>query len=209
MARLCGYCRKDGHRADKCDEKAKIRMEILTHTPRERKFTLETMVKNGFGEGATFAYTRGYDNVTTTNVITDPSFIRNWQFSSISKVRYSKQIRFTPLQSICRDEAGNIIDNRHQWDYLNINCLSFGEGTSKEETLRLAIRYILNPAHYDASTANLTSIPLLIEPSYKMFDVPDHLYVDNVTIHKRVASENAILTDRWSDTYAERGILPR
>lgn len=207
--RLCGYCRNEGHRADKCPDKEKMRVDILSHTPRERKWTLEYMAKQGFGEGCTFLFGYNWSNVSGTFVITDPSFVHNWQFSAMRKIRYSKQIRFTPMRKIDRKSDDDIPTRNGQYDYLELSALLFNANGAEQKNLRIRAADVVVPNFYSTETMNLEGIPLLIEPSYKMFDVDAEFYAQNVHIHKRVAEAGAPLTNRWDDVCIERGIPPR
>ncbi len=110
-SRLCGYCRQQGHRADKCEEKANVRKEILTFVPQERKFVLDTMVKRGWGEGATFVVSRW--GTSTTYVLHNADFITKWQFGTQNRVKYSKQLRFTPMHLIHRHTYASIAEMKY------------------------------------------------------------------------------------------------
>lgn len=206
--RLCGYCRQDGHRADKCAEKAAIRNEILTHVPKERKYILDTMVKNGWGEGATFIQMDYYNNnKSRTFVLTSADFIKHWNFGSQKRVKYSKQLRFTPMSPIEKDVGGGIADVRFQYDHLTVNALCFGDGTSEMREVRIPVRSILSPTMFDGN--NLQDRELkLVEASHTPFDVEPSLYTQNVIVHRRVASDLSRRVSNWDDTYYETGIIP-
>lgn len=207
--RLCGYCRQEGHRADKCSEKEKMRIDILSHTPQERKWTLEYMAKQGFGEGCTFYFGHSWSSTSGTFIITDPSFVRNWQFGAMRKIRYSKQVRFTPMKKIDRFNDDTPPVAKGQYDYLDVSALFFGNNVAEQKGLRIRAADIVAPSMYGPDTMHKEGVPLLIEPSYKMFDVDGEFYAQNVHIHKRVAGDDAQLVNRWDDVFVERGIPPR
>lgn len=205
--RLCGYCRQDGHRADKCGEKASVRSQILTHVPMERKYILDTMVRKGWGEGATFIQMDWYNNKSRTFVITGADFIKHWNFGAQKRVKYSKQLRFTPMSPIEKDVGGGIADVRFQYDHLTINALCFGDGSSEMREVRIPVRSILAPAMFDGNNLDSRE-PKLIEASHTPFDIDPNLYIQNVVVHRRVASDLSRRTSNWDDTYYETGILP-
>ena len=206
-SRLCGYCRQDGHRADKCGEKAAIRNEILTHVPMERKFILDTMVRKGWGEGATFVQMDWYNNKFRTFIITGADFIKHWNFGAQKRVKYSKQLRFTPMSPIEKDVGGGIADVRYQYDHLTINALCFGDGASEMREVRIPIRSILAPAMFDGNNLDSRE-PKLIEASHTPFDIDPSLYIQNIVVHRRVAGDLSRRTSQWDDTYYETGIIP-
>ena len=206
-SRLCGYCRQDGHRADKCGEKAGVRTAILTHMPKERKFVLDTMVKNGWGEGATFVLLDWYANKTRTYVLTGADFIKRWNFGAQKRLKYSKQLRFTPMSPIEKTLDGQIADLKYQYDHISINALCFGDGASEMREVRLASRAILSPAMFDGNNLDNRE-PKLIEASFQPFDIDPALYAKDVIVHRRVASDLSRRTSNWDDTYYETGIIP-
>ena len=205
--RLCGYCRQEGHRADSCAEKAGIRNQILAHTPRERKFILDLMVKNGWGEGATFILKDWYNNNTHTYVLIDADFIRRWQFGAQKRIKYSKQLRFTPISPVEKTPDGKVADIRWQYESVIVQALSFGAGGSEIREVRIPVRCILAPTMFDGN--NITDRePRLIEASHKPYDVEPSLYTENVIIHRRVAQDQSRRTSQWDETFYETGILP-
>lgn len=204
--RLCGYCRQDGHRADKCGEKAGVRTAILTHVPKERKFILDTMVKNGWGEGATFVQIDWYANKSRTFVLTGADFIKRWQFGAQKRVKYSKQLRFTPMSPIEKTLDGAIADLKYQYDHITVNALCFGDGASDMREVRIPVRSILLPIMFDGN--NLTDREPRLIASYKPFDIEPSLYAQDVIVHRRVADDTSRRTSNWDDTYYETGIIP-
>lgn len=208
MSKMCGYCRQEGHRADKCEEKKNIRIKILTHTPKERKWTLEYMVKQGFGEGCVFRIFNGYTNTAKTVMLTNPDFVINWQFCIMKKVRYSKQIRLVTNHGIERDEDTGSV-SKNQYDYLRLTGLSFGEGTASVEQIRVPVAYIVNPKTFsETEDIRFSGMPIVLEPSFKMFDIDPALYAKNVHIHRRVSGPSAILHNEWDQLDREDGIIP-
>ena len=204
--RLCGYCRQIGHRADACESKLTTRNEILTYVPRERKSILDLMVKNGWGEGATFIHWNMWHSRSETYMLTNADFIKYWQFGSQKKVKYSKQLNFIPLSPVERMKDGQIADARYQYDSLRIRVLGFGGSNSGLTEYRLPVRCIVKPTMFTGE--NLDHEPKLIEASYTPFDVDPQLYVEDIMVHRRVAQSLSRRTSNWDNVYYETGILP-
>lgn len=204
-SRLCGYCRQQGHRADKCEEKANVRKEILTFVPQERKFVLDTMVKRGWGEGATFVVSRW--GTSTTYVLHNADFITKWQFGTQNRVKYSKQLRFTPMHLIQRHTDGSIAENKYQYDSAIVSALTFGKGESGINEVRLGVSHMLMPQPMPENVTESHGV-YLIDPSYKPYDMEPSLYAKNVVVHRRVAEDLSRRTSNWDDTYYENGIIP-
>lgn len=208
--RLCGYCRLSGHRADKCPEKEALRKEVLIHTPMERKKTLQFLVDNGFGEGATFLYKKNYWDVEpATYILTDANFVRDWQFSNFRNVRYSKKVKFTPRRYVERDLDGKPLDIKYQYDIISVGALAIG-ANAEQTTVRMQVSAIMkaNLADPDDVSRWDYRVPFFIERSNKMFDVSNNTFAANVHIHKRIAGPDSVIADKWAQVYTEEGIPP-
>jgi hypothetical protein len=206
-SRLCGYCRREGHRADTCEEKAAVRKDILTYVPQQRKEILDLMAQKGFGQGATFVTKDYWSGESITNIIVDASFISKWQFGVQKNIKYSKQLRFTRLSPINRNPDGSIADIKYQYDRIHIETVTFGKGNADTHAYGMYVRDILASVPYTGQALE-TNRCYLIEPSYDRFDIDPHMYIKYIAVNRRVATDLSDPINRWDNLYYATGIMP-
>lgn len=204
-SRLCGYCRMGGHRADKCDIKLEHIKEALSHTPKERKFILDSLPKLGFGLGATFRMRNWYNSHDVTCTITGHEWISELQYTQFKKIKYSKQVKIIQKESFVRI-GDSVLNADNQYGHFNIRLLVIENGTIGEQTM--ALRYAalvrakdLSPEQY----LNGPGIISFISPSYEPYPYTVEDLTRCIYIHSRLSDKDP---DRWSDTCMVTGIAP-
>lgn len=205
--RLCGYCRDSGHQVRKCPVYAEHRWIALSHTPKERKFLIDTLAKLGFGLGATFRLRDWYGSSEMTVTLVDHNWIKSMQFCSYKKVKYSKQVKITCKETFARI-GENLLDPGHQYGSFSINGLVVQNGSIGEKhfTMRyasvLSAKNIPPDAILDGSGNNLA----ILSPSFTPYEYTVDDLVDRVYVHTRISDKKP--ESRWDDGVYERGILP-
>lgn len=94
-SRLCGYCRMGGHRKPDCPEFKSQRLICLTHTPKQRKALIDTLVANGLGIGAMIKG-NSWDG-EYVGLIDSFDWVKSANFVESTNVRYSKKVRLKEL----------------------------------------------------------------------------------------------------------------
>lgn len=206
-ARLCGYCRLDGHRMDKCPTKKEHRTVSLAHTPKERLFLLDFLTKNGLGLGATFLMNPYWSNHPATITILDAEWVSELQFVGVKRVKYSKQVRVDPKQSI--ERIGDTI-TRDQYGSFLLRAFMAHDGNASVSDMHINYRKLLLAISDETGNADTAQGKMvIISKSYEPYNDLADVLTRNVRLHKRLATDEELKhMSRWSDEVYLRGILP-
>ena len=202
-SRLCGYCRMGGHRVPDCPMKAEQRKTVLTHTPKERKYLLEYMAKQGFGNGAVLR-TGGHYTEEGTAILNGGSWIAGAQFCAQNRVKYSKQVALNLNESVHRI---NGIPTKNQYGHISANAFVTSARKSCEQSLHISMHDIANPKMMEIDNNRGYSVALL-EPSYEPYDVSPEELASHIFVHKRLFIPGEVIYDRWSDYTYVQGFPP-
>jgi hypothetical protein len=208
-SRHCGYCRLDGHRADKCPTKKEHRTISLSHTPKERLYLLDILTKNGLGLGATFLMNPYYSSDPAVITIVDAEWVSELQFVSAKRVKYSKQVNLGCKQSF--ERIGDVITNpSDQYGTFVIKAFIVHDGTASMAHVHIGYRKLLLAIRDESgSTDTGQGKIVIINKSYQPYENLDDVITRNVKLHKRLATDEEMAhMSHWSDDAWIRGILP-
>lgn len=203
--RLCGYCRLSGHRADKCEVKNEHMTMALSHTPKERKFILDSLPKLGFGLGATFRMRNWYNQSDLVCTITGHDWITNIQFTTFKKVKYSKQVKIIQKESFCRI-GESLLNADNQYGTINIRALVVDNGSIGEEELALRYAALVRAKDLNPNDTHGPGIITFVSPSFEPFPYTKEELTRRVLIHPRLG--DGAKESRWDDWGYTIGILP-
>lgn len=176
-SRLCGYCRVPGHRKPDCPTFLEHRKLVLTHTPQQRKAFVDAMCKVGLGIGAMCKIDDYMTGENSIALIRNFDYIQHCNFIDVRQVKYSKQVKITPLR----------VAEDYEYRGIYVNALVMGNGKSHERNIRVNITAQLKrhagtllPNHYEYErTIDIQA------PSYDCDYDPETL-VTNVEMPRRL-----------------------
>ena len=203
--RLCGYCRLEGHQIRKCETYAEHRNLSLAHTPKERKFFLDSLAKLGFGLGATFRLKQWYGSLDDVCTITGHDWVNQLQFCTFKRIRYSKQVKITPTESFTRI-GEKMLSADNQYGNTRIKALVVNGGGISEQWVDVRYSSLVRAKDIDPTTNLLSNGTIaLVSASFQPYEYTADDLCSKVAVHKRISS---LEPERWDDVCFETGISP-